>query len=333
MNLQQMLFVVETAKVGSISKAARSLYVSQPNLSKAIQSLEEELHVSLFVRNEKGVSLTKDGREFLQYAQSVLSQCHDIKTRFGKREPDQAVLRLSTNRLTFVTETLLELYNDKLRGADAFSLSIREVGPHMVYNDIIEGAANLAVVFLSKRSSPFWKKFLKSQNIETTYLFCSELKILLHKDHPLHSLSAVTLDDLKKYPIIQHLDDSTNSPNFREEIEQLRYKEFPRIIYASDRSVLSTVLNTTDAIFFTVASAKNERYHPDLSVIPLPPELPAVVWEFFLLQRKNTLLSPLETELAEYLIRLGEAEMAAATPGQGEDIKPGNSSQRVHGDA
>jgi len=50
MNLQQLRCVLEIARVGSVTKAAQNLYISQPNLSRTIKELEKELGVSLFRR-------------------------------------------------------------------------------------------------------------------------------------------------------------------------------------------------------------------------------------------------------------------------------------------
>ena len=54
MNLQQLKYAVEIARVGSISKAAKNLYMGQPNLSKSIKELEAELGQTLSSRTARG---------------------------------------------------------------------------------------------------------------------------------------------------------------------------------------------------------------------------------------------------------------------------------------
>ena len=49
------------AKKGSISHAAKELYISQPAISKSIQKLEDNLNTTLFKRSSRGVTLTADG--------------------------------------------------------------------------------------------------------------------------------------------------------------------------------------------------------------------------------------------------------------------------------
>ena len=65
MNLTDLHYVVEIDKSGSISKAAKELYVAQPNLSKAIKHLEREFGISIFERSSKGVKATRERTVFL----------------------------------------------------------------------------------------------------------------------------------------------------------------------------------------------------------------------------------------------------------------------------
>ena len=72
MNLVHLKYAVEVAETGSINKASEKLYVSQPNLSRAIKDLEASLGVTIFDRSAKGMVLTPDGEVFVRYARSIL---------------------------------------------------------------------------------------------------------------------------------------------------------------------------------------------------------------------------------------------------------------------
>lgn len=71
MTIMQVLYVLEVAQRGNVSKAAESLFISQPALSSQIRRLEEELGCSLFHREPQGVSLTAAGRAFCEDAKYV----------------------------------------------------------------------------------------------------------------------------------------------------------------------------------------------------------------------------------------------------------------------
>ncbi|MCF6463516.1 LysR family transcriptional regulator [Clostridium sp. Cult1] len=63
----------EVAKFGSFSKAAKSLYMTQPAVSQAIMQLESELEIRLFTRTPRGVVLTNEGEILFEYANSAIN--------------------------------------------------------------------------------------------------------------------------------------------------------------------------------------------------------------------------------------------------------------------
>ena len=84
MNIQHLKYAVEVAKTGSISKAAETLYINQPNLSRAIRELEGSLGITLFERSAKGMTSTREGREFLRNAEKVLAELDEIENYYKK---------------------------------------------------------------------------------------------------------------------------------------------------------------------------------------------------------------------------------------------------------
>lgn len=81
--LDQYRVFAEAAKSSSFSQAAQRLFVSQSAVSQSVKSLEQALGVSLFVRNKRGVSLTAEGKDLLQYVQSALRLLENGETHIG----------------------------------------------------------------------------------------------------------------------------------------------------------------------------------------------------------------------------------------------------------
>ena len=65
MTLQQLRYITMVAEKGTISEAAKELFISQPSLTNAIRELEQEMQVTIFHRTNKGVTITAEGDEFL----------------------------------------------------------------------------------------------------------------------------------------------------------------------------------------------------------------------------------------------------------------------------
>ncbi len=77
---------VRVAELGSVTKAARELHLSQPAVTIAVRKLEEELGTSLFIRTSRGVTLTKTGEALLARARDVLRTLRDARAEIDALE-------------------------------------------------------------------------------------------------------------------------------------------------------------------------------------------------------------------------------------------------------
>ena len=84
MTFQQLEYIVEISKCGSINKAAQKLFLSQSGISTAVRELESELGIALLARSNRGVEFTPEGKEFLSYAVSLLEQKRWIEGLYGE---------------------------------------------------------------------------------------------------------------------------------------------------------------------------------------------------------------------------------------------------------
>lgn len=106
MNLKQIEAFVCVAELGSYSKAAKRMYLTQPTISAHIFSLEKELNKRLFVRNTKEVYLTEDGRSLYKYAKEMVNLEQKILEQFaGAAEAADKVITIAAS--TIPSEYLL----------------------------------------------------------------------------------------------------------------------------------------------------------------------------------------------------------------------------------
>ena len=76
MTLQQLRYVVTIAEIGTISKAAEELFVSQPSLTKALKELEKEMQITIFDRTNKGIHVSREERSSLDMQDRYWSRRH-----------------------------------------------------------------------------------------------------------------------------------------------------------------------------------------------------------------------------------------------------------------
>jgi len=97
MNVRDFEYIIEIANQRSISKAATSLFVSQPALSKYVQRMEESLGVRLFQRVGKQFILTYAGERCVEKARQILSLVRSSKNPVSSRGPDFCIYQVISN--------------------------------------------------------------------------------------------------------------------------------------------------------------------------------------------------------------------------------------------
>ena len=95
MELNQLEYFVALAHIKNFTKAAKSLNVSQPALSRSIGRLEKDLNVKLFTRDSRKVALTQYGQTFLSYAERILLELETAhQDIMNMAEPDSGVVNI-----------------------------------------------------------------------------------------------------------------------------------------------------------------------------------------------------------------------------------------------
>ena len=143
MKLEQLQQIVEIEKQKSISKAAKALYMGQPALSGALNSLEDEIGVRIFERTSSGVVPTSEGMEILQLAKQML-ECQAQILNYGQQHRDLygTVNILLTHAYSFLFSDIMVAFKEKYPKAD---LNIRVVSAESVVTELSTGSVNIAV--------------------------------------------------------------------------------------------------------------------------------------------------------------------------------------------
>ena len=146
MNLQQLKYAVEIARVGSISKAAKNLYMGQPNLSKSIKELEAELGQTLFSRTARGVQPTRAGEDFLGYARSILSQVESLSQLYRKDGAPAARLHMAAPRASYISNAFSAFAAQLSATGTALDLDYRETNSMDILHAVASGEAELGIL-------------------------------------------------------------------------------------------------------------------------------------------------------------------------------------------
>jgi len=124
MTLQQLHYAITIAESGSLNKAAEILYVAQPSLSGSMQELEKELGITVFNRSGRGVTLTADAVEFLQYAKQLYGMYEMLAEKYGNPQNLKKKFGVSTQHYSFAVKAFVALV--KAFDTSRYKFAIRE---------------------------------------------------------------------------------------------------------------------------------------------------------------------------------------------------------------
>lgn len=204
-NILQLKYAVEVERAGSISKAAQNLYMNQPNLSKAIRDLEDELGMAVFNRTGRGLVPTERGKEFLGYAKSILAQVAEMEALYKPSADTKLRFDICVPRASYVSYAFTEFL--KALGPDAdIAVNYKETGSMRAINNVADGTNHLAVVRYKEQYEQYCKKALAERSLVYEPIWTFSYLALMHAKHPLASKASVDFPDLQRYPEIVHGD-------------------------------------------------------------------------------------------------------------------------------
>jgi LysR family transcriptional regulator, nitrogen assimilation regulatory protein len=167
MDIRKIRTFVHIAELGSYSRAAGFLHVSQPALSRQMRLLEEELSLTLFYRHGHGVELTNQGLAFLDRCRDVLTDFEQLRLDFQSRGTNTAAMGsvsigLPVPATRFATPRLLEAATKAYPG-----LSVRFVeGFSTLLNEwLLSGSLDLAILFEPRATRILTSKPLLSEDL------------------------------------------------------------------------------------------------------------------------------------------------------------------------
>lgn len=193
--LRQLQFFIAAAEAGSVTGAARALSISQSSVTEAIRALEDDLGVSLFERQARGLEITHKGSAFLRHARQILADVATARSSF-RDEAETASGRLSLGVTSLVAGYVLSDMLARFRRAyPKVTLNVIEDNGDYIQHLLIGGELDVAVMLTSS------VKDRMALHVET--LLVSPYRLWLPLGHALAQQEAIALEDIAGQPLIQ----------------------------------------------------------------------------------------------------------------------------------
>ena len=187
--LQQLRILKAVATEKNFTKAADVLYISQPSLSKQIQTLEKNLDTLLINRERNTISLTESGTVLLQYSERILALCEEsCRALIDLKNGDRGNLTVGASQTigTYLMPRILALFAQNYPQID---LKVQVNSTRLIAKNIINREIDIAVV--GGEISDDLKK-----NLTIQPFVYDELSLIISKSHPFAKKKKINKEDL-----------------------------------------------------------------------------------------------------------------------------------------
>lgn len=238
MTLTQLRYVIAVANSGSMSEAARKLFIAQPSLSAAVKELETELSMELFRRTNRGISVTPEGEEFIGYARQIVEQYELVESKYIDKTTIKKKFSVSMQHYTFAVNAFMEMV--KQFGMDEYEFAVRECRTYEVIEDVSNYKSEIGILYVNNFNRKVLEKMFHDRELEFCEMLNCHVYVYLSKKHPLAKKKLITLQELQEYPCLAFDQGNYNSFYFAEEV--LSTYEYKKLIRANDRATMLNMM-------------------------------------------------------------------------------------------
>jgi DNA-binding transcriptional LysR family regulator len=286
MTLQQLKYVLVISATGSMNKAADQLYVSQPSLTASVQELEKETGIKIFNRSGRGVTLTNDGAEFIQYARQVVGQFDILSEKYISKGNVKKKFGVSTQHYSFAVKAFVEMVKEF--DTAKYEFAVRETKTAEVINDVATMRSEIGIIYLNDFNRKSITKLLHSNGLEFHSLTKCSPFVYLWKGHPLAGEKKITFEQLADYPCLSFEQGDNSSFYLAEEI--LSTSDYQRTIKANDRATMLNLMIGLDGYTLCSGIICEELNGSDYLAIPFEDETDEAM-EIGYITLKNMIMS------------------------------------------
>ena len=155
LNILHMKYAAEVARLGSLNKAAEALMVAQPNISRSIKELEADLGITIFQRSAKGMVLTPDGEEFMDYARDILNRIDRVEQSYRDGSHKKRKFSISVPRACYISDAFAE-FSKSIGQGDA-EIYYKETNSKKTIKKVLDGEYKLGIVRYSENYDKQYK--------------------------------------------------------------------------------------------------------------------------------------------------------------------------------
>ncbi len=256
MNLLHMKYAVEVTKAGSLNKAAQTLLTAAPNVSRAIKELEADIGIAIFERTAKGMELTPDGEEFINYAKGILNQIEEVEAFYKNGSAKKQKFSISVPRACYISEAFAQF--SKLLSKEAAEIFYKETNSQRTIRNILENEYKLGIIRYAENYDMYFKAMLEEKGFSYEMITEFSYSLIMSAENPLAKKETVTFNDLTDYIEIAHADPYVPSMPLSKVIKEELPDNINRRIFIFERASQFDLLSNNPETFMWVSPAPDK---------------------------------------------------------------------------
>ena len=265
MDFNQLKYIVEVVETGSISKAANNLFISQPNLSNQIISLENEIGKEIFYRNNRGVTLTSYGVEVYHYAKSLVKQFEIVENKLLTKSNHHKI-KISSFGSEVINFQFFEVC--KNYNSENYEFELTESGLENSIKKVMQRDSDIGIIVYSQFQKKKLLQYLVAEELEIENLFFGDMKIHISKNNILSKKKSISSIDLEGLFHIKksYLYDGMFS--FNQELEYLGIPDNNKSVFTNGNKTYNDALHNLPSFAVEIDWKCKKKIHSDLARIP-----------------------------------------------------------------
>lgn len=233
MDLQHLKYLTMIERTGSITRAAKELYMSQPNLSRAVKEVEHETGFPIFRRTPHGVEPTQRGIAFLDYARKILSQMDEMESLYKTPAETVISLDLCVPPASSFSAALGD-YLAALPEKSPLDIHFRETTSLEAISNVSGGQSRFGIIRYNKLYQDYFDNALQNAPLACEPLREFRMCLILGETHPLVPCGEVPYHLLDGFTEIVYGDLNVPALSFTKISYGAKLKEFRRQIHVYD---------------------------------------------------------------------------------------------------
>ena len=198
MTFQQLQYFLEVHRTGSVTKAAKNLFVSYPSVSVAIANIEKELGIVLFSRGPKGLSLTEQGQRVLEYANTITQAYLQMNSL---RQEGRRTIRINAGDYETIATAFAKLIEEYGTDYDT-DLMMTTCNSEDSFRSLVTGEVAVSVLTYMSYNSDNIEHRVKREGLESEDIAQIPLAVCLGKKHRLYNAEHLTAQDLQGETVV-----------------------------------------------------------------------------------------------------------------------------------